>query len=135
MLTSGDVVAVDLGPPVGREAGFRHPAVVVAVDLGPPVGREAGFRHPAVVVTAQRLLDAAPSVVQVVPLTSTRRGFASEVDVDPDRHNGLDLASSAQCQHVRAVAAARLGDPKGNIGTTSLAQIREVLGLILDIPA
>lgn len=114
MLTSGDVVAVDLGTPLGREAGFRHPAVVV---------------------TAQRLLDAAPSVVQVVPLNSTRRGFASEVDVDPDQHNGLDHASSAQCQHVRAVAAGRLGDPLGNIGTTSLAQIREVLGLILDIPA
>jgi mRNA interferase MazF len=114
MLTSGDVVTVDLGTPVGREAGFRHSAVVV---------------------TAQRLLDAAPSVVQVVPLISTRRGFASEVDVDPGQHNGLDSASSAQCQHVRAVAAARLGDPRGNIGTAQLAQIREVLGLILDVPA
>ena len=114
MLTSGDVVAVDLGTPVGREAGFRHPAVVI---------------------TAQRLLDAAPSVVHVVPLTSIRRGFASEVDVDPDQHNGLDHPSSAQCQHVRAVAAGRLGDPRGNIGTTALAQIREVFGLILDIPA
>ena len=37
MLTSGDVVDLDLGTPVGREAGFRHPAVVV---------------------TAQRILDA-----------------------------------------------------------------------------
>ena len=57
MLTSGDVVELDLGSPAGREAGFRHPAIVV---------------------TAQRVLDAEPSVVQVVPLTSTLRGFSSE---------------------------------------------------------
>ena len=54
MLTSGDVVDLDLGTPAGREAGFRHPAVVV---------------------TAQRVLDAEPSVVQVVPLTTTVRGL------------------------------------------------------------
>lgn len=106
---------------------------VVEVDLGTPVGREAGYRHPAVVVTAQRLLNATPSVLHIVPLTSTRRGFASEIDIEADQHNGLAHASSAQCQHVRAVAASRLGQPYGNIGTVTLAQIREVLGLILDV--
>ena len=48
---------------------------VVDLDLGAPEGREAGFRHPAVVITAQRVLDASPTVVQVVPLTSTLGGF------------------------------------------------------------
>ena len=114
MLTSGDVVTVDLGTPVGRKAGYRHPAVVV---------------------TAQRLLDGAPSVVQVVPLTSTLRDFGSEVRIDADPHNGLDRTSCAQCQHVRAVASTRLGEPLGNVGQASLAQIREILGLILDVPA
>lgn len=107
---------------------------VVHVDLGTPVGREAGYRHPAVVVTAQRLLDAGPSVVHVVPFTSTRRGFVSEIDVDADPHNGLDHPSSAQCQHVRAVATARVSEPVGNVGKSPLAQMREVLGLILDLP-
>lgn len=107
---------------------------IVAVDLGVPIGREAGYRHPAVVVTAQRLLDASPSVVQVVPLTSTVRGFASEVAIEADRTNGLDHTSSAQCQHIRSIAARRLEDRRGNVGTAALAQIREVLGLILDLP-
>ncbi len=106
---------------------------VVEVDLGPAIGIEAGYRHPAVVVTAQRLLNATPSVLHIVPLTSTRRGFAFEIDIEADQHNGLAHASSAQCQHVRAVAASRLGRPSGNIGTLTLAQIREVLGLILDV--
>ena len=113
MLTSGDVVDLDLGVPAGREAGFRHPAVVV---------------------TAQPILDAQPSVVQVVPLTSTVRGFDSEVELAADPGNGLDQASAAQCQHIRAVAATRIEDTRGNVGNAALTQIREVLGLLLDVP-
>ena len=107
---------------------------VVIVDLGAPTGREAGFRHPAVVVTAKRVIDAGAAVVQVVPLTSQVRGFASEVEVDADPANGLDRRAAAQCQHIRAVATSRVEDRLGNIGVAVLAQIREVLGLILDVP-
>ena len=114
MLTSGDVVELDLGLPQGREAGFLHPAVVV---------------------TAQRVLDADPSVVQVVPLTSTLRGFESEVVLEADEANGLTSDSSAQCQHVRAVSPARVGSVRGNTGPAALAQIRDVLAVLLDLPA
>ena len=113
MLTSGDVVDLDLGAPAGREAGFRHPGVVV---------------------TAQRVLDAGAAVVQVVPLTSQVRGFNSEVEITADPSNGLERRSAAQCQHVRAVATGRIEARRGNVGPTALAQIREVLGLILDVP-
>ena len=112
MLTSGDVVALDLGLPEGREAGFRHPAVVV---------------------TAQRILDAQPSVIQVVPLTTTTRQFASEITIEPDIENGLRHRSAAQCQHVRAVSIARVEQVRGNVGPTVLNQVRDTLGLILDI--
>ena len=113
MLTSGDVVDLDLGLPAGREAGFRHPAVVV---------------------TAQRVLDAEPSVVQVVPLSSTLRGFASEIEIDADPANGLEYKSAAQYPHIRAVAAGRVERKRGNVGATVLVQVREVVGLILDLP-
>ncbi|MEN8234922.1 MAG: type II toxin-antitoxin system PemK/MazF family toxin [Actinomycetota bacterium] len=114
MLTSGDVVELDLGAPAGREAGFRHPAVVV---------------------TSQRVLDAGPNVVQVVPLTTTIRGFGSEVPLEPDSANGLVHSSAAQCQHVRAVSPGRVEQIQGNVGPIALTQIRDVLGLILDIPS
>ena len=114
MLTSGDVVDLDLGAPAGSEAGFRRPAVVVS---------------------AQRVLDAAPSVVHVVPLTSSIRGLASEVEIDIDLADGLDHRSAAQCQHIRAVAARRIDVKRGNVGAAALAQIRDLLGLILDIPS
>lgn len=108
---------------------------IVRLDLGSPRGREAGFRHPAVIVTAQRILDVSPSVIHVVPLTSAVRGFGSEVSIEPDGHNGLDHLSAAQCQHIRAVSADRVEKVTGNVGSLVLSQIRETIGLILDLPA
>ncbi len=53
------------------------------------------MRRPAVVITAQRILDARPSVIQVVPRTSTLRSFHSEVVIEPDSTNGLEAERSA----------------------------------------
>jgi mRNA interferase MazF len=112
MLTSGDVVAIDLGMPAGREAGFLHTVVVV---------------------TAQEILGESANVIQVVPLTSTLRSFGSEVRLTADAQNGLDADSSAQCQHIRSVSTERVQAVKGNVGSAALSEIRQVLGLILDI--
>jgi mRNA interferase MazF len=106
---------------------------VVDLDLGVPEGREAGFAHPAVVVTAQRVLDAAPSVLHVVPLTTTLRDFHSEVVVEPDDTNGLTEASAAQCQHLRAISPDRVRGVRGNVGPAVLAQIRETIAVLLDL--
>lgn len=113
MLTSGDVLDLELGSPAGREAGFRHPAVIV---------------------TAQRILDAVPLVIHVVPLTSTIRSFGSEVRIDPDVGNGLDAVSAARCQHVRSVSSGRSLGVRGNVGPVVLGQIRETIAVLLDIP-
>ncbi len=107
---------------------------IVNLDLGRPEGREAGHLHPAVVVTAQRILDSAPTVIQVVPLTSTLRGFHTEIVIEPDPANGLDQSSAAQCQHVRAVSPARVVGTLGNIGPLGLSQIRETIAVIIDLP-
>ncbi len=107
---------------------------VVDLQLGPPEGREAGFRHPGVLVTAQRILDAAPSVVHVVPLTSTVRQFHTEVVIRPEAENGFEMTSAAQCQHIRAVSPRRIIDIRGNVGTIVLTQLRETIAVILDLP-
>jgi len=112
MLTSGDILEVDLGSPAEREAGFR-----------------------AVAVTAQRILDQGPKVIHVVPLTTTLRPFGSEVTIEPDEGNGLPHPSAAQCQHIRAVSISRVDQIAGNVGPTVLILTWNVLGLTLDIPA
>lgn len=112
MLTSGDVVRLDVGTPTGSEAGLLRPAVVV---------------------TAQRVLSQDPRVVHVVPLTTTVRQWASEVPVPPDVVAGVKRESAAQCQHVRAVSTARVLEPLGNVGPVLLQQIRETLAVLLDL--
>jgi mRNA interferase MazF len=107
---------------------------VVDLELGVPEGREAGFRHPAVLVTAQRILDASPSVVHVVPLTTTIRRFHSEIVIEPDDGNGLHDVSAAQCQHLRAISPRRILQTRGNVGAAVLAQLRDALAVILDFP-
>ncbi|HZJ27675.1 MAG TPA: type II toxin-antitoxin system PemK/MazF family toxin [Acidimicrobiia bacterium] len=107
---------------------------VVDLELGVPEGREAGFLHPAVLVTAQRVLDATPSVVHVVPLTSTIRPFGSEIVIDPDTANGLQETSAAQCQHLRAVSPSRIAATRGNVGPAVVAQLREAIAVLLDLP-
>jgi len=101
-------------------------------DLGIPQGSEAGFPRPVVVVTAQRVLDREPTVVQVVPVTSAVRGYESEVTLEPGVDSGLDHRSVAQCQHVRAIARSRLGDPIGRVDAVELRQVRETLAILLD---
>jgi len=112
MLTSGDVVEVDLGVPEGSEAGLRRPAVIV---------------------TADRILLHRPTVVQVVPVTSTVRGYATEVTVPADPANGLEVDSAAQCQHLRAVASQRIDRTLGNVGPMTLAQVRDTIATLLDL--
>lgn len=105
---------------------------IVEVDLGTPVGHEAARRRPAVVVTAMGVLRGEPNVVQVVPLTRTIRSSGAEVYVEPDAENRLSAPSAAQCQHIRSVSVARLTTIRGSVGPALLAEIREVLGLLLD---
>lgn len=85
-------------------------------------------------VTAQRILDAEPSVVRVVPLTTTIRGFGSEVNTEPDAVNLLERPCAVQSQHIRPVSTGRIENVVGSAGAVALAQVRDVIGLILDIP-
>lgn len=89
--------------------------------------------RPAVVVTAGRILTGDPNVIQVVPLTRTLRDTEAEVLVEPDRHNGLDSRSAAQCQHVRSVAVRRVHAHLGSVGPVTLDQVRHTLTLLLDL--
>jgi mRNA interferase MazF len=86
------------------------------------------------VVTAQSVLDAAPTVIQVVPLMSTLRGFHTEVVIEPDPSNGRAQWSAAQCQHVRAISPTRVVRTYGNVGPVALSQIRETIAVVIDLP-
>ncbi len=89
-----------------RRGSMLTPGDVVELDLGVPARSEAGSHRPAIVVSAARVLNGEPNVVHDVPLTRTIRTSSTEVVTDPDQDNRLSARSSAQRQHVRAVATA-----------------------------
>lgn len=105
---------------------------LVEVDFGLPVGSEPGFRRPAVVVTSDLVLAAGPRTVHVVPVTSNVvRRLRSEVVL---AENGLDRPSVAQCHLCTVVSTERIGDQRGTVGAVALAEIRTVIGDLLDVP-
>lgn len=106
---------------------------VVEVDFGIPTGSEPGFVRPAIVVTADLILQSQPRTVHVVPVTSnTMRALPTEVIVSAP---GLGQPSAAQCHLCAVVSTSRLSNQgRGNVGTASLAQVRSILGDLLDIP-
>lgn len=48
--------------------------------------------------------------------------------------SGDIVESAAQCQHLRAVSPRRILQTRGNIGVAALAQLRETIAVILDLP-
>lgn len=100
---------------------------------GTRLARRRGFRRPSVVVVADAFLRYRPSAVYVVPLTPTPRRFPSHVVVESDADNGLDHASWALVEQLRAVVVERCGSPRGNIGPLVGEQLREVVALIMGL--
>lgn len=101
------------------------------VDFGDPVGREQAGRRPAVVVSADALNAGAAGLVIVVPLTTTRRGLPSHIEIEPG-DSGLDETSYAKCEDVKSISDRRL---VGRLGTTQadvLLGITRVLRHLLD---
>jgi mRNA interferase MazF len=111
---------------------MQNPGDVVNLDFGRHEGRKAGYFHTAV-ITAQRILDAAPAVIQVVPLTSTLRSLYTEVVIEPDPASRLEPPFVAQCQHVRPVSPAQAVGAIGNVGPLAQSQIRETIAIIIDL--
>jgi mRNA interferase MazF len=102
------------------------------VAFGEPVGREQAGRRPAVVVSATLLNDGASGVVIVVPLTTTRRGLPSHVEVDVGS-SGLDHASYAKCEDVKSISVERLVARLGDAGSDAVFEVSKVLRFLLDV--
>ncbi|XVX22177.1 type II toxin-antitoxin system PemK/MazF family toxin [Actinomycetota bacterium] len=71
--------------------------------------------------------------MQVVPLTRTIRSSRTEVPLDLDEQNQLAAPSAAQCQRLRSVGTTRIHAARGNVGPAALAEIREILALLMDL--
>lgn len=102
------------------------------VDFGVPIGREQGYRRPAVVVSADMLNTGPGGVVIVVPTTTAHRGLPLHVEIEPDA-GGLDEITYAKCEDVKSVAVERLVHRFGSVSPEVLERIRQVLSYLFEL--
>ena len=99
---------------------------VVRCDFGTPARGEPGFVRPAIVVTSNDVLEFQQHTIAVVPCTTTRRGWLSEVDV-----TGFGVA---QAHLPTTISVDRVVEETGtNIGSVALQQIRELIADLLGL--
>lgn len=78
---------------------------VIVVDLGEPVGHEAGLSRPALVVSHDRLAQV--GLITVLPVTRTRLGWPSHIEVEP-ADSGLRETSYVQTEQIRTISTKRV---------------------------
>ena len=98
----------------------------VRCDFGTPSRGEPGFVRPAIVVTSDDVLEFRQHAIVVVPCTTTRRGWLSEVDII-----GFGVA---QAHLPTTISVDRVVDTTGtNIGPVALQQIRELIADLIGL--
>ena len=99
---------------------------VVRCDFGTPARGEPGFIRPAIVVTSDDVLEFRQHAIVVVPCTTTRRGWLSEVVI-----TGFGIA---QAHLPTTISVDRVVDETDtNIGPVALRQIRELIADLLGL--
>ncbi len=103
---------------------------VVWVHLGPTQGREQSGHRPAVVVSGRHYLETVTTLVAVLPVTSTDRGWPNHVRLRG--HHGLDRPSWAMAEQVRTIDRGRITGVSGAVDGETLAGVRHLLRYYLD---
>jgi mRNA interferase MazF len=98
---------------------------IYVCDFGDPIGHEQGFRRPAVLISHDDL--SRYGVPIVLPVTRTKRGYATHVELD----GVLPVTSYVQCEQIRAVSHERLIRRVATLDQLHLAQIELILRRIL----
>lgn len=98
---------------------------VLRVDFDPNRRGSAAGVRPVIVVQRDSMLDVGLLSVLVVPCTNTNRGYPAEVVTD---------WGVAQAHLATAVSVDDIVEETGaNVGPAVLAQVRELLALVLDL--
>ena len=99
---------------------------VVRCDFGTPARGEPRFVRPAIVVTSDDVLEFRQHAIVVVPCTTARQGWLSEVDI-----GGFGVA---QAHLPTTVSVDRVIEATGiNIGPVALRQVRELIADLLEL--
>lgn len=99
---------------------------VVRIDFETPARGEPGFVRPAIVVTCDDVLEFRQHAIVVVPCTTTKRGWLSEVEI-----TGFGVAHAHLPTTVSIDRVIETTDT--NVGVVGLQQIRELIADLLGL--
>ncbi len=109
-----------------RAMSLMRAGDVVRCDFGTPAQGEPGFVRPAIVITTDDVLEFRQHAIAVVPCTTRRRGWLSEVEVA-----GLGVA---QAHLPTTISVDRVVETTNtNVGSVALQQIRELIADLLGL--
>ena len=106
------------------------PGTVVWAWLDPAVGSEQSGRRPVLVVSSRAYNDVVDTLVVVVPLSRTARGWPNHVPVRGVR--GLD-DSYVMTEQPRTLSRTRVGERLGEVDRACLDEVRQWLADFLDL--
>jgi mRNA-degrading endonuclease toxin of MazEF toxin-antitoxin module len=99
---------------------------VLRIDFGTPARGEPGFVRPAIVVTSDDVLEFRQRAIVVVPCTTARRGWLTEVEIA--------WFGVAHAHLPTTVSVDRVVETTGsNVGPVALQQIRELIADLLGL--
>jgi mRNA-degrading endonuclease toxin of MazEF toxin-antitoxin module len=99
---------------------------ILQIDFGTPARGEPGFIRPAVVVTSDDVLEFRQAAVVVVPCTTTRRGWLTEIEVENFGVVQAHLPTSISVDRI-------VNSTDTNVGPVLLRQIRELIAELLEL--
>lgn len=102
------------------------------VDFGEPIGHEQGYRRPAVVISADQLNRSRAELAVVLPVTTTRRGLPSHIEIEPG-DSGLSHTSYAKTEDIKSVSTQRLIRRLGAVSAERLNRAERALRLLLGL--
>lgn len=105
----GEVWLVDLGEPLGHEAGYRRPIVVASSDKFNRFGLFAGL-----------------------PVTRSRRGYPTHVELAPGE-SGLTETSYIQAEQVTSLSTERLVTRLGRADFLTMHGVERVMRLFFEL--
>ena len=102
------------------------------VDFGDPFPGEPSDRRPALVIGPPRSFGDGNPYAILVPFSTTRRGLALHVEVEPTEGSGLREVSYAECEKLRSVSRRRLIHRLGRADPVTIASVDYVVRRLLD---
>lgn len=110
--------------------------MVIDVNLNPTKGSETGKVRPCIIVTNNVYNERVP-VIQVVPITgwTEKKGrIRTNIEIMPDKSNGLAKKSIADCLQTRPVDHRyRMAKIRGELASEEMDRIDEALRIVFGL--